>query len=132
MLFLFSYFFFFFSSRRRHTRWPRDWSSDVCSSDLTSTLGQTPIPGGVLDRGLFVYRPNGTIGPTLSHNPHLNAEGVVIADASGQNIQMAMVVDFPNNRAGLEISNMALKQQVRIGSVSDTGILQLFDSSGNV
>src|SRR5690625_6384745 len=26
--------FFFFSSRRRHTRWPRDWSSDVCSSDL--------------------------------------------------------------------------------------------------
>src|SRR5690625_1624826 len=27
-------FMFFFSSRRRHTRWPRDWSSDVCSSDL--------------------------------------------------------------------------------------------------
>src|SRR5437870_13481125 len=27
------FFFFFFSSRRRHTRWPRDWSSDVCSSD---------------------------------------------------------------------------------------------------
>src|SRR5690625_6883925 len=31
---------FFFSSRRRHTRWPRDWSSDVCSSDLlTPNLG---------------------------------------------------------------------------------------------
>src|SRR5690625_5539792 len=28
---------FFFSSRRRHTRWPRDWSSDVCSSDLKFT-----------------------------------------------------------------------------------------------
>src|SRR5437660_7796230 len=28
------YQIFFFSSRRRHTRWPRDWSSDVCSSDL--------------------------------------------------------------------------------------------------
>src|SRR6266568_2346212 len=27
--------FFFFSSRRRHTRWNCDWSSDVCSSDLT-------------------------------------------------------------------------------------------------
>src|SRR5438067_10146690 len=27
-------FFFFFSSRRRHTRSKRDWSSDVCSSDL--------------------------------------------------------------------------------------------------
>src|SRR5437660_1892869 len=30
----FSFFYFFFSSRRRHTIWPRDWSSDVCSSDL--------------------------------------------------------------------------------------------------
>src|SRR3712207_7690115 len=27
--------FFFFSSRRRHTRYWRDWSSDVCSSDLS-------------------------------------------------------------------------------------------------
>src|SRR5687768_18108116 len=27
--------FFFFSSRRRHTRCSRDWSSDVCSSDLS-------------------------------------------------------------------------------------------------
>src|SRR6267143_5387767 len=31
-------FFFFFSSRRRHTRWNCDWSSDVCSSDLTRRL----------------------------------------------------------------------------------------------
>src|SRR3712207_8394609 len=29
--------FFFFSSRRRHTRYWRDWSSDVCSSDLLLT-----------------------------------------------------------------------------------------------
>src|SRR5438445_12483755 len=28
------YYCFFFSSRRRHTRYWRDWSSDVCSSDL--------------------------------------------------------------------------------------------------
>src|SRR5690606_40925210 len=27
---------FFFSSRRRHTRFSRDWSSDVCSSDLSN------------------------------------------------------------------------------------------------
>src|SRR5690606_40937790 len=27
--------YFFFSSRRRHTRFSRDWSSDVCSSDLS-------------------------------------------------------------------------------------------------
>src|SRR6266511_5270255 len=34
-------FFFFFSSRRRHTRFSRDWSSDVCSSDLHP--GATPL-----------------------------------------------------------------------------------------
>src|SRR5690606_40545486 len=30
---------FFFSSRRRHTRFSRDWSSDVCSSDLLNIEG---------------------------------------------------------------------------------------------
>src|SRR5690349_23209566 len=39
-------FFFFFSSRRRHTRSLRDWSSDVCSSDLVTSRrradGSTP------------------------------------------------------------------------------------------
>src|SRR5690606_8229119 len=30
--------FFFFSSRRRHTRFSRDWSSDVCSSDLNEQV----------------------------------------------------------------------------------------------
>src|SRR5699024_12167277 len=33
-LLFFFFIFFFFSSRRRHTRSKRDWSSDVCSSDL--------------------------------------------------------------------------------------------------
>src|SRR5436305_14274160 len=38
-------FFFFFSSRRRHTRCGRDWSSDVCSSDLSKI--------GLAVRGLY-------------------------------------------------------------------------------
>src|SRR3712207_8715769 len=37
---------FFFSSRRRHTRYWRDWSSDVCSSDLQELAG-TEWPDGV-------------------------------------------------------------------------------------
>src|SRR5690625_6501571 len=36
---------FFFSSRRRHTRWPRDWSSDVCSSDLKEARKGTASNG---------------------------------------------------------------------------------------
>src|SRR5256886_15101271 len=34
-IYMYCYFFFFFSSRRRHTRFDCDWSSDVCSSDLS-------------------------------------------------------------------------------------------------
>src|SRR5699024_1219508 len=36
-------FFFFFSSRRRHTRSKRDWSSDVCSSDLPSAVSPSTV-----------------------------------------------------------------------------------------
>src|SRR5215469_18460136 len=35
---------FFFSSRRRHTRSLRDWSSDVCSSDLQQAFGPECLP----------------------------------------------------------------------------------------
>src|SRR3712207_8694576 len=43
-------FLFFFSSRRRHTRYWRDWSSDVCSSDLGSTYYGSDR-GGMLTEG---------------------------------------------------------------------------------
>src|SRR5690606_40592746 len=35
---------FFLSSRRRHTRFSRDWSSDVCSSDLQTKKGADRLP----------------------------------------------------------------------------------------
>src|SRR5690349_22849156 len=43
--------FFFFSSRRRHTRSLRDWSSDVCSSDLISA------------KALRLYEERGLVAP---------------------------------------------------------------------
>src|SRR5690606_40272144 len=44
-----SHAFFFFSSRRRHTSFSRDWSSDVCSSDLPRrTAGAPPRPQKLL------------------------------------------------------------------------------------
>src|SRR5207249_5103439 len=67
--------YFFFSSRRRHTRSKRDWSSDVCSSDLgfcwndiNDQLGARVCPDGLLisatagERGcesVFLESPRG-------------------------------------------------------------------------
>src|SRR5690606_40742124 len=47
VVFIVFHYFFFFSSRRRHTRFSRDWSSDVCSSDLRSHhLPAVSVPVG--------------------------------------------------------------------------------------
>src|SRR5690606_40813412 len=62
---------FFFSSRRRHTRFSRDWSSDVCSSDLPVQMtqarqlaGQTArrlgFPPSVVDRVVLAASELGT------------------------------------------------------------------------
>src|SRR5439155_3240291 len=47
---------FFYSSRRRHTRWPRDWSSDVCSSDLTRWASTPFADGSVAANGVDAQR----------------------------------------------------------------------------
>src|SRR3712207_9316835 len=53
---------FFFSSRRRHTRYWRDWSSDVCSSDLSARdrqdVDRRPPAGGQRRGGWRVRRPS--------------------------------------------------------------------------
>src|SRR5439155_10935784 len=53
---------FFFSSRRRHTRWPRDWSSDVCSSDLKFFF---PEPSTGPDLIFFIRFHDGTSIPII-------------------------------------------------------------------
>src|SRR5687768_18164310 len=49
------FFFFFFSSRRRHTRCSRDWSSDVCSSDLSSSLTAGQYRCSIPQRRILVF-----------------------------------------------------------------------------
>src|SRR5258706_11917299 len=59
--------FFFFSSRRRHTRLVSDWSSDVCSSDLSTRASFVAPPDTILtnahvvssDRSVTLRRPGG-------------------------------------------------------------------------
>src|SRR5207253_4184531 len=48
---------FFFSSRRRHTSGPRDWSSDVCSSDLGELQQLRVRPGPERTRVLQLFSP---------------------------------------------------------------------------
>src|SRR2546422_10367534 len=63
--------FFFFSSRRRHTRCSRDWSSDVCSSDLAPAAaarglpGWRPLPAGIAATlaGAAIFSAFHYIGP---------------------------------------------------------------------
>src|SRR5699024_5700992 len=54
---------FFFSSRRRHTRSKRDWSSDVCSSDLPSLFPANEGDVNGYEYYLFADQPNYHGGP---------------------------------------------------------------------
>src|SRR5256885_11777379 len=65
-------FFFFFSSRRRHTRLQGDWSSDVCSSDLSKT--QTPRAG------------------RADHQPGPTAREMVVGNLAGEFLVIGLVV----------------------------------------
>src|SRR5690606_40955127 len=74
---------FFFSCRRRHTRFSRDWSSDVCSSDLT--FDKEPHPY-ILGRGFtpdtirefeMAYAPSGEFAGRIVL-PIRNEEGVLV------------------------------------------------------
>src|SRR2546430_4266222 len=61
--------FFFFSSRRRHTRFDCDWSSDVCSSDLSRQGSPPPPQCG----GLTLPEPDGE----RQFSPIEAAEGIL-------------------------------------------------------
>src|SRR5690606_40191485 len=51
-------YFFFFSSRRRHTRFSRDWSSDVCSSDLSGFYVRPPDCHYAVSAHAEIYKMN--------------------------------------------------------------------------
>src|SRR6267378_498533 len=88
------YFFFFFSSRRRHTRSLRDWSSDVCSSDLC---------GGT--RGSEVIQALPRVPPQPEQRMHLVVEKAADtggADAGGFRLEVQNLPEhsaFPMERS---------------------------------
>src|SRR3712207_8700405 len=64
----------FFSSRRRHTRYWRDWSSDVCSSDLTIAFNRKLGAGFFGGEGFILQRITG--------------DGLAFLHASGTLVEM--------------------------------------------
>src|SRR5439155_11346764 len=69
---------FFFSSRRRHTRWPRDWSSDVCSSDLSNSHRRVSVSASaILSGGSLTVLPTACLpyGPSAI-SPYVSSTAV--------------------------------------------------------
>src|SRR5439155_9328488 len=83
---------FFFSSRRRHTRWPRDWSSDVCSSDLSVNLLWQMNGTSVSSQGAIAAMPdaNWNVETVRDLNGDGNADIVWRNAVTGQNVAWLM------------------------------------------
>src|SRR3989442_4422708 len=77
--------FFFFSSRRRHTRCGRDWSSDVCSSDLELDVRQFEAEvaspaASVADFERQVAQQENALSVLVGHNPGAIARGRALTE----------------------------------------------------
>src|SRR2546429_1887710 len=78
---LFRVFFFFFSSRRRHTRCSRDWSSDVCSSDLVLAFGVSRRSREIGIRFALGARPRDVLRLVVRQGMQLVIAGVLLGIA---------------------------------------------------
>src|SRR5699024_11843534 len=88
----FLFVLFFFSSRRRHTRSKRDWSSDVCSSDLDPTM---------------------TIGKQVAE-PLLIHNNVSKKDALQRAEEVLRLVGIPNPKARMKIGRASCRERVEV------------------
>src|SRR5207253_2796617 len=69
-----------FSSGRRHTRWPRDWSADVCSSDLMCTHKTVRVVS---------FTGSTAVGRTVNQNAAPSFKKVHL-EMGGKNVVMVM------------------------------------------
>src|SRR3712207_1315373 len=83
------FFFFFFSSRRRHTRYWRDWSSDVCSSDLLN-VAEVHTVGQLLVLGIHT---NACTERACLIRLYFSLESIVVTFVT-YNLELMNIVDF--------------------------------------
>src|SRR5256884_1952161 len=88
---------FFFSSRRRHTRCSRDWSSDVCSSDLANVFlamyqAETRKgPEGVLDASQRVPREAMLYAYTRNSARAMNEQDIIGSVTPGKQADLVLL-----------------------------------------
>src|SRR5256884_206464 len=127
--------FFFFSSRRRHTRCSRDWSSDVCSSDLENHTGDPTLDNvghmaadwvtqGLAQTGLVEVVPSVSVMSSSrtpgGHGPgHLDAVGI---QTLGRETGAGTVVSGAYYRQADSI-----RFQVQISAAKDGTVLRALD-----
>src|SRR5690606_23900548 len=70
---------FFFSSRRRHTRFSRDWSSDVCSSDLAAFAAAAAGPDPAGESVVIGARLAAEIAAVAERYPEIDLDPLDIA-----------------------------------------------------
>src|SRR5436309_4958611 len=158
----FSFFFFFFSSRRRHTRFSRDWSSDVCSSDLRSRLIHSfdfysnllGVPAARLARVPVVIasqRDLGNLRPPLQRRLHnvvlgladrvaVNAEIVAEGAAKTGIVASSRIVVIPNGVDTARFCGAPVETRppgrVIVGTVAmlrpEKGLMDLVRAAGHV
>src|SRR5215203_6763209 len=114
--------FFFFSSRRRHTRYWRDWSSDVCSSDLE----HGNLPGRV--QGVDRRRPvakvdlDGVVLDLLlgEDDSHTRAVGTArgVVQLHGSSPMTCARRSYSSGAGGSSTGDAALRANCRTSSLS--------------
>src|SRR2546422_11477241 len=104
------YFFFFFSSRRRHTRCSRDWSSDVCSSDL-----------GVSEPGV----PERWQDPFTILGILTSAKTVAIVGLSPNELRASHFVGFYLRRHGYRIVPVNPREKSILGETSYASLSEI-------
>src|SRR5947209_5631146 len=112
---------FFFSSRRRHTRYWRDWSSDVCSSDLA-------VPGARAEAPIVVTNPDAsrTVTWTFGSPANLTLQNVELVGGRAELPWRTETVAWSPNRFLANVS-----QSINV-SVGPNDLELLSDSTNHV
>src|SRR5687768_17753583 len=112
---------FFFSSRRRHTRCSRDWSSDVCSSDLKV---QSALLEVMQERQVTIAGETHKVpSPFLvmaTQNP-IETEGTYpLPEAQVDRFMMKVLVDYPTDEEEFVIVERVTGPAVTVSAVATT------------